>query len=422
MKTKKKIIFFEPHMDSLRGHHMDSAIAKSIKLQKFGEIFWLVSNKFNKDHVNIPNYISVLNVLDTAKRKISFFKIINTFNTLFLIIKNFFFSLFIIFCLVKKNNLSWIRIFYFNFFSFPKYLPSIFFSFENLQITHNDHVIFNSCSDLNDYELAIFLYSYKKQSPTFHLFIRTFPKFKKIRSKNSFYFLKKINKMSKLNAKFNFYAETKEIKNYFYKSFKIKVNLFHDFYLFSSKTSKPKKINIGFFGEARKDKGFVNYSSLIKSCFKINSNLNFIIQFSSVPYELQNAKENLLNYAYKNNKIKIITKYLDYFEYRKLLKKIHIVPILHDPKRIGQIGSGVIFSCITNEIPMILPKNNHIKKNFDFKFYSYLEADSIEEYANKILEIQGNYDYFLNQAKMEAKYFREKFKNYPFLERIKKTI
>ena len=90
-------------MDSLRGHHMDSAIAKSIKLQKFGEIFLLVSNKFNKNHVNIPNYISVLNVLDTAKRKISFFKIINTFNTLFLIIKNFFLSMFIIFCLVSCN-------------------------------------------------------------------------------------------------------------------------------------------------------------------------------------------------------------------------------------------------------------------------------------------------------------------------------
>ena len=198
--------------------------------------------------------------------------------------------------------------------------------------------------------------------------------------------------------------------------------MFHDFYRFSTKIRKSKKINIGFFGEARKDKGFANYSYLIKSCFKINSNLSFIIQFSSVPDDLQNAKENLLNYACKNNKIKIITKYLDYFEYRKLLKKIHIVPILHDPKRISQIGSGVIFSCITNEIPMILPKNNLIKKNFDFKFNSYLEADSIEEYANKILEIQGNYDYFLNQAKMEAKYFREKFNNYPFLERIKKSI
>lgn len=420
MKNKKKIIFIEPHMDGPRGHHMDSLIAKSISLQKYGKIYWIVSNKFKQRQAGIPKYVKIINILDTAKRKISFFEIGNTLNTFFLILKNFFLSMLIIFQLLKSREYAWIYPFFYNFFSFPKYLPSFFSSFENLQTNQNDQIIFNSCSDLNDYELAFFLYFYKKNRPTFHMFIRTLPKFQTNRIKTPFYFLKKFKKINELNKKFYLYAETKLIKDFFFKICKIKVSLFHDFYFFSSKPKKTKIINIGFFGEAREDKGFSKYLPLIEKSLELDRNLNFIIQFSKVPKELRDIKKNLSQYVYKNKKIRIIPKYLNYLKYRKLLTKVHIVPILHDVERISRIGSGVIFSCIANQIPMVIPKSSFIKQNFNFKYNSYLEASSLEEYAKKILYIYENYNYFLNESKKEAKHFQEKFNSYPFLDRIKK--
>ena len=420
MKNKKKIIFIEPHMDGPRGHHMDSLIAKSVALRKYGKICWIVSNKYKQRQADIPKHVKIINVLDTAKRGIFFFNIKNTVNTFFLILKNFFLSAVIIFQLLRRREFSWIYPFFYNFCSFPKYLPSIFSSFENLQVNQNDQIIFNSCSDLNDYELAFFLYFYKKNPPAFHMLIRSLPKFQKKKIKTPIYFLKKININEKNNfkKKFFLYAETEKNKSIIFKNYRIAINLFHDCYFFSTKTRVTKKINIGFFGEARANKGFEKYLSLIKEGHKLDNGLNFTIQFSSVPNEFVGTKKEILKYIKKNKTVKCIPKYISYTKYRKFLTTIDIAPIMYDHALLDQVGSGVVFSCIANEIPMIIPSNSSIKKKF--KHNCYLEAVDIKDYAKKIIEIQKNYTYFLQESKKEAKYLQEKFHSYPFLDRIKK--
>jgi hypothetical protein len=61
--------------------------------------------------------------------------------------------------------------------------------------------------------------------------------------------------------------------------------------------------------------------------------------------------------AKSNTRIKIINKYCDYKEYRDILKKIDIMPILHDLKHLTIGNSSVIYSCITHEIPVVIPEN-----------------------------------------------------------------
>ena len=109
---KKKIIFFEPHLDSPRGHHMDSTIAKTISLQKYGKIFWFVNKKFKKSHTNIPNYISVINVLDTAKRKIFFLNFKRLLRPFFNH-KKFFFIYIYYFSIIEKKKSSMDTYFFF---------------------------------------------------------------------------------------------------------------------------------------------------------------------------------------------------------------------------------------------------------------------------------------------------------------------
>lgn len=419
MINNKKIIFFDPHIDKPRGHHLDSLIAKSLSLKNSGTIYWIVNKNFKRHQENIPKHIKILNISDTAKRKIFLLNILQNLKTLFLILKNFFLTFIIIFSLIKKKNFTWLIPFFFNFCSFPKYLPSIFDILNKLNLGNSDHFIFNSCSDINDYELAYFLTFLNKENFSLHLFIRSLPKFHKKNIKNPIYFLKRIPAKN-IQKKFFLYAETQKNKNLFFKNYKMRIDLFHDFYTFFQRPKKLKKINVGFFGEARINKGFKNYLKLIKKTFEYNPKINYFVQFSRVPEEILFEKKQIIKYSKKNKNVKIIPNYLNYFQYRKFLTKINIAPILYERNLLNEVGSGIVFSCIANEIPMVIPKNSPIKKMF--KYNCYLEADSISEYAKKILEISKNYNYFLSQSKKQSEFFQKKINDYPFLKRVEKNF
>ena len=174
---------------------------------------------------------------------------------------------------------------------------------------------------------------------------------------------------------------------------------------------------MGFLGDSRKDKGFEKLPKLISLLNKSEFDFNYYIQITNLEEELEETKKELIYIAKNSNKIKIFYNYLDFFEYRKLLKKITIYPILHDPNRISNVASGIFFSCITNEIPMILPKDSKNLRKF-LKFQSCLISHNIDSYKNNIIEIAQNYSYYLAEAKNESKNYKQQLLKNEFIKNI----
>ena len=93
--------------------------------------------------------------------------------------------------------------------------------------------------------------------------------------------------------------------------------------------------------------------------------LNFLIQFSGTNKETEKAASILFELSKKNENIKIVNKYCDYNEYRKLLEKITLMPLMYDTTHMNNTNSGIVYSCISNEIIPIIPPNcEYLKKNF----------------------------------------------------------
>ena len=76
-------------------------------------------------------------------------------------------------------------------------------------------------------------------------------------------------------------------------------------------------------------------------------------------------------------------------------------------------GSGIVFSSMVNEIPMVIPKNARFVRSF-FKYDSFLEAESIDDYSKSIEKIIDNYPKFLEMAKKQSKLYLNKL-NHDFL-------
>ena len=112
-----------------------------------------------------------------------------------------------------------------------------------------------------------------------------------------------------------------------------------------------------------------------------------------------------LSKVYKN--IEILDGYIDFFEYRKLLKTINIIPLLHQLDQLKKCGSGIVFSSIVNEIPMVIPKDAIFVKKF-LNHNSFLEAENVVEYSNNIIRIIENFPLFLQLAKKQSFSYKNK--------------
>ena len=99
------------------------------------------------------------------------------------------------------------------------------------------------------------------------------------------------------------------------------------------------------------------------------------------------------------------------------MKNVDIIPLLHSLDQLKYSGSGLVFSSIVNEIPLIIPKNAIYVKNF-FKYQSYLEADNIIDYSQSIIKIIENYEYYLGMAKKQSLVFKSNIKEDPINKRI----
>ena len=403
----KKIILFEGEMVGGHGHHYQHMVESSFYLKNKGKIIWIVNKKFEQRNLFIPNFVKVFPVIDTGYRDL-----INNKNAVFVIVKNFF--LYFYFLFYSFNNFNYLNILRKNFFLLPKYFPSFFLVYKRLKITSNDVIIFQSAR-LNDFELSYFLSLIDKNYPDIHLKIIALHKKQKL--KKFYFYLKKllINKI--LFKKFFVYTETPNQSLIIKNDTGISLKVFNNILNFYSRQNNKRHLTIGFLGESRKDKGFDKVPDLIEKIIKINNNFRFIIQISRISREFKFVQDRIIKLAKGNKKIKIITGYLNFHSYRNMLKKVDIMPILHTPQQLKNFGSGIIFSSLTNEIPIIILKNNNYIKKL-FKFKSYLEAKNIDDYAMCVYKIFRNYNYYLAQAKKQSNLYKSKLINDPLINRI----
>jgi hypothetical protein len=122
----------------------------------------------------------------------------------------------------------------------------------------------------------------------------------------------------------------------------------------------------------------------------------------------------------KISNLTIIEKYCDFFEYREILQKIDIMPILYPLSQTNTVGSGVFYSCLTNEISMIIPKDSTYLKKI-LKFSSYEEAEGINEYVEKTILMIKNYDFYLNESKKQSLSYKSKIEFDPLVKNIIKN-
>ena len=96
------------------------------------------------------------------------------------------------------------------------------------------------------------------------------------------------------------------------------------------------------------------------------------------------------------------------------------MPILYPLSQTNHVGSGVFYSCLTHEIPIVLPRNSvYLKKLLEFS--SYEEATEINEYVEKTILIAKNYDFYLNEAKKQSLSYKLKIESDPLIINITKN-
>jgi hypothetical protein len=375
------------------------------------KITWITNKNFKHNKYFIPSNVKILKKINTESinfdSKYSFLK--NFFLLINLVLKNIYYIIKFLF-----NNKYFFIAFKLNNFLLPKYFITFYKSFNVFKFTKYDNLIVQSAR-INDIELFSFCAILFSNFPKIHFKILIMHKKKKIAK--IFKIINFLKKKKFFNKKIYFYVENYNQKKEFYKNKIRNVSVFKGIYSFSTKNNIKKTHIMGFLGDSRKDKGFEKLPKLISLLNKSEFNFNYYIQITNLEEELEEIKKELVYIAKNSNKIKIFYSYLDFFEYRKLLKKITIYPLLHDPNRISNVASGIFFSCITNEIPMILPKDSNNLRKF-LKFKSCLMAHNIDSYKNNIIEIAQNYSYYLAEAKNESKNYKQQLLKNEFIKNI----
>ena len=84
-----------------------------------------------------------------------------------------------------------------------------------------------------------------------------------------------------------------------------------------------------------------------------------------------------------------------------------------------RLGSGVLYSCVSNEIIPIIPNNSDYLKEI-LSPNSYLEANNIETFASNSLSIIKNYENYLSCAKVSSKNLLHSIKNDLLIKNLSK--
>jgi hypothetical protein len=411
---KNKLILFEGDVVGGGGHHLDLLIETSIFFSKKFDIIWIVNSKFNQNNLYVPKNVIIKNVITTNNINKFENKINYLWIEILIYINNFIF--FTLVAINKKKKIFFLKFLAKNFFLIPHYFKSFYSEFIRQQITENDHIIIQSCRE-KDISLVYFLSNIENIIPKIHIRL-IYPEKKRVRG--LFFYLKKIKKFVN-NKKIFIYAEIEYFKELIEKKisgFNGKIFVFTHVFTFFVR-NKKKKLTVGFVGVARSNKGFNLLPTFINKVYSLNKNINFLVQFSEANPDTAVSKELLKKMTYKIPNLKIIEKYCDFFEYREILKNIDIMPILYPLSQTNTVGSGIFSSCLTNEIPIIIPRNSIYLKKL-LKFSSYEEAAEIDEYVQKTILIAKNYSFYLSEAKKESLSYKLKIESDPLITNITK--
>ena len=412
---KNKLILVEPEMKSPKGHFLDNLIETTKLFEKKLSIFWIVNNKFNSEKTYMPKNVKIYRSVksNTFRRKENkvFYFIEEIIQFFFNLINIIFFLFFFAF---KGNILNFLSALKSNYFLLPKYFKSFYFVYKKLELNQNDHVFFQTARR-KDISLINFLIKLDNNHPKFHIRVMLPPK---LRFKGFFYFLREIDNELKNNKAFVYlfgdYTYKLFLKNSLSKKGILKSNIPWSFY---KRHFKKSNHIIGFVGNARRARGFHLLPELINVLQKKSKSFNYLIQFSKVSNDLRDVKERLKQLAKNNKKIKIIEKYCDYQEFRNILKKINIMPIIHSSKEINTITSGTMYSCLSHEIPIVIPFGTEFMNNV-LKYKSFEKAKDINQYAHQILKISSNYKIYLKNVKKNSSILREILENDPLKKNI----
>lgn len=399
----KKIIFIEPDAKGGDGHGLDNLIEASLYFSN-QKNFWFLNKTFNANNLYIPSFVQIKKIFYTPKNKI--FRIFYFCKVLIDTI------ILLLYFLFKKKFLLFLKAIYLNKLTVPHYFFSFYFEYKKINLENNDSIILYSCRT-KELELIYFALIMGIKLPNVHCRVLYPPKDKKL--KNFYFYCKEIIKNKK---NFFIYSEVDNIKSMIEKKLLYNVDITTGVYTFNTKNKKISNLVIGFLGDSRVDKGFNKIPNFLKNIHD-NKNFNFIIQLSKRVFPgTEYSRNEIINMAKTNSRILIKEGYLDFYEFRKLLQTIDIMPIIYDPNQMNFAGSNIFFRCIANEIPMIIPKNiNNIKKFLTFN--SFLESESIEDYINQCIKISNNYEFYLNEAKKESALYKRNISKDPLIFRVK---
>jgi len=395
---KKKLIFIEPLLKDPGGHHMDNLIETTLFFKESNEIHWLLNENFKKKKLFVPDDVFIHSYIpDENKNFLKKIKSLIIF--LFSIIEN-------------KNLIKLIKILYKNFFSFPSYFNhEVYRFFKSQKFEKEDIILIQSCRP-KDVELIYFLSGLIETMPKIIMRVLYPPKKKKF--KDFYYHTKKL-----IDDK-NFvkiFTEVSTTKNYIKERLNYDVKNFTQIYTFYNRPI-PKKFTLGFLGESRIDKGFDRLPNFIKILSEKKIDCNYIIQFSKKNYsKTDKIKEQIIDISKKNHNIKIIDGYIDFWEYRNLLKEINIMPLLYDAEKLNFVGSGLFYSCITHEIPMIIPTEANLLEEY-LVFNSFEKANTDEEYVHSLIKIINNYENYLDECKKFSSSYNKDIINDPLVREI----
>ena len=414
--TSKKLLILETEMKGPRGHYLDNLIETYYFFEHDFDIYAALNNKFNDEGTFIPNTLSlskILNVNNFEKKKN---KILFIIYEIYSFLKRFILSIFLIPHFIYTNNsINYLNALFSNGFIIPRYFVETYFFLKKNKFSEMDNIFFPTTRNKH-MSLANFLIRLNKDIPKIHLRLLYTPSFKKVGG--FYYYFNKLNKFL-MNNKVYFYVLTE--KNFkilkTYNSSDQGIYLSNIPWVFFSRNKNNDYFTVGYMGDARISRGFNLLPELIEKILAVSDKFKFIIQYSKVDDSVRPIHEKLLKMSKNYSNIIIKNKYLDYKNFRDVLKSIDIMPILHNSEEINNGNPSTIYSSITHEIPMTLPRNLEYMKNI-LKHKSYVEADNLNETVSSILTIKDNYDNYLSCAKKNSLILHEVFSNDPLKKNI----
>ena len=415
MKKKNKLILVESEMLGPKGHFLDNLIETTNTFRKQNTICWILNKNFDHRDTYLPDNIRIFKSIfsnNFKRKKNKIFYILEEFIFFLINLGNNFYYL--VYFTLENKTLKYLKALKSNYFLIPRYFPSFYTVYKKLRPSKNDHIFFQTARR-KDIALTNFLIKIDENHPKFHIRVMLPPK---KRFKGFFYYLKQINRQM-INGKVFLYVWSNFNFKYFLKKSVNKYGIFKSNIpsSFYNRKIKNKDFVVGFMGDARRARGFQHLPEIIKKLHNKNKTFKYIIQFSSISEDLLDTKEKLYKLSKKNKNIKLIEKYCDYKEFRNILKKIDIMPIIHKSGEINKITSGTMYSCVSNQIPIVIPKGVNFMNEI-LKYKSYETSNNIDDISVKIIKISKNYNYYLKNVKLNSDLLKSSLRNDPLRKNI----